>query len=101
MASPNILKLKVDSSEYDSKIKRASQGLLHLGDSLKKTGKSFLDADKDQIAFVRELGKMETVSKTAKGSIGEMSKAFTDLRMQYKQMTDAERNSPLGKALNQ
>ena len=101
MASPNILKLKVDSSEYDSKIKRASQGLLQLGDSLKKTGKSFLDADKDQIAFVRELGKMETVSKTAKGSIGEMSKAFTDLRLQYKQMTDAERNSPLGKALNQ
>ena len=30
-----------------------------------------------------------------------MSNAFTDLRMQYKQMTDAERNSPLGKALNQ
>ena len=101
MASPNILKLKVDSSEYDSKIKRASQGLLHLGDSLKKAGKSFLDADKDQIAFVRELGKMETVSKTAKGSIGEMSKAFTDLRLQYKQMTDAEKNSPIGKAMNQ
>ena len=101
MASPNILKLKVDSSEYDSKIKRASQGLLHLGDSLKKAGKSFLDADKDQIAFVRELGKMDTVSKTAKGSIGEMSKAFTDLRLQYKQMTDAEKNSPIGKAMNQ
>ena len=101
MASPNILKLKVDSSEYDSKIKRASQGLLHLGDSLKKAGKSFLDADKDQIAFVRELGKMETVSKTAKGSLGEMSKAFTDLRLQYKQMTDAEKNSPIGKAMNQ
>ena len=101
MANANILKLKVDSAEYDSKIKRASQGLLHLGDSLKKAGKSFLDADKDQIAFVRELGKMDTVSKTAKGRIGEMSKAFTDLRMQYKQMTDAEKNSPIGKAMNQ
>lgn len=101
MANANILKLKVDSAEYDSKIKRASQGLLHLGDSLRKAGKSFLDADKDQIAFVRELGKMDTVSKTAKGRIGEMSKAFTDLRMQYKQMTDAEKNSPIGKAMNQ
>ena len=101
MASPNILKLKVDSSEYDSKIKRASQGLLHLGDSLKKAGKSFLDADKDQIAFVRELGKMETVSKTATGSVSEMSKAFTDLRMQYKQMTDEEKKGEYGRALNQ
>ena len=100
MASPNILKLKVDSSEYDSKIKRASQGLLHLGDSLRRAGKSFVDADKEQIAFIRELGKMPTVSRNVKGSISEMTKAFTDWRVQYQQMTDAEKNSPAGKALS-
>ena len=97
----NILKLKVDSQEYDSKIKRAAQGLQQLGTTLHNAGKSFADADKDQIAFVRELGKMETVVKTAKGSLGEMTQSFTNLRLQYKQMTDAEKQSPFGKALNQ
>ena len=97
----NILKLKVDSQEYDSKIKRAAQGLQQLGTTLHNAGKSFADADKDQIAFVRELGKMETVTKTAKGSLSEMTQSFTNLRLQYKQMTDAEKQSPFGKALNQ
>lgn len=97
----NILKLKVDSQEYDSKIKRAAQGLQQLGTTLHNAGKSFVDADKDQIEFVKQLGKMETVTKTAKGSLGEMTQSFTNLRMQYKQMTDAEKQSPFGKALNQ
>jgi len=97
----SIVRLKVDSSEYDNKIKRAAQGLQQLGTSLHQAGKSFVDADKDQIEFVKQLGKMETVTKTAKGSLGEMTQSFTNLRMQYKQMTDAEKQSPFGKALNQ
>lgn len=97
----SIVRLKVDSSEYDNKIKRAAQGLQQLGTSLHHAGKSFVDADKDQIEFVKQLGKMETVTKTAKGSLGEMTQSFTNLRMQYKQMTDAEKQSPFGKALNQ
>lgn len=97
----SIVRLKVDSSEYDNKIKRAAQGLQQLGTSLHQAGKSFVDADKDQIEFVKQLGKMETVTKTAKGSLGEMTQSFTNLRMQYKQMTDAEKNSPFGKAMNQ
>ena len=101
MASPNILKLKVDSSEYEGKIKRAQQGILHLSDSLHKAGKSFADADKDQIAFIQELGKMETVSKSAKGKVNELSAAFVEMKMMYKQMTDEEKASTPGKALTE
>ena len=95
----NILKLKVDSSEYDSKIKRASQGIQELGRSLNEAGKSFTDADKDQMAFVRELGNMQTVARGYKARISEMTAAFVDLSAQYKQMTDQEKQSPAGKAL--
>ena len=96
----NILKLKVDSREYDSKIERARNGLLHLQQSLQEAGKTFKQADKDQVAFVQELGKMQTVSNTAKGKIGELSKAFVDLSVQYKHMTDQEKESPIGKAMS-
>jgi Phage-related minor tail protein. len=97
----SILKLKVDSGEYEGKIKRAAQGLQNLGMSLKSAGKSFADADKDQVAFIQELGRMETVTKSAKGSIGEMTKAFVDLKTQYNQLSEAEKASQPGKALIQ
>ena len=101
MANANILKLKVDSNEYEGKIKRAQQGILHLSDSLHKAGKSFADADKEQLTFIQELGKMETVSKSAKGKVNELSAAFVEMKMMYKQMTDEEKASTPGKALTE
>ena len=95
----NILKLKIDSNEYEGKIRRAAQGLQALDANLKKAGKSFADADKESIDFVKELGRMETVSKNTKGKIGEMSAAFTELKVRYKNMTDAEKQSPFGREL--
>ena len=95
----NILKLKVDSSEYESKIKRASQGIQELGKSLNEAGKSFSDADQKQVDFIKELGNMQTVARGYKARISEMTAAFVDLSAQYKQMTDQEKQSPAGKAL--
>ena len=99
MANDNILKLKVDSKEYDSKLERARQGLLHLEQSLQKAGKSFNDADKSQVAFVRELGQMSTVATSAKGKLGELTKAYTDLSVAYKNMSEEAKKGELGKAL--
>ena len=101
MAAQSVLKLKVDSSEYNSKIQRATTDLMHLSKSLKEAGKSFSDADKDQVAYIRELGKMETASKSARGRVTELSKAFVELSAIEKQMTEQERNSAAGKALSQ
>ena len=95
----SILKLKVDSQEYESKIRRASAGLQALNKSLNDAGKSFLNADKDQVAFIKELGKMDTVSRDARGKINELSKAFIDLSNQYNKMDEAAKNSAGGKAL--
>ena len=97
----SILKLKVDSQEYESKIKRASTGLKSLSKSLSDAGKTFLDADNDAVKFAQELGKMQTVSNSATGKVRELSTAFIDLKLQYKEMTDVEKASPYGKALSQ
>ena len=99
MANDNILRLKVDSKEYDSKIERARQGLLHLEQELQKTGKNFADVDKDQLAFVQGLGQMETVTNDAKGKLRELTKATTDLTAMYRRLTDEEKNSPVGQAM--
>ena len=96
-----ITRLKVESNEYDSKIKRAAQGLQHMEDACRKVGGTLAHLEKDQLEFVRGLGKMETVSKTARGRLGELTSAFTDLRAQYNRLTNEEKNGDFGRALNQ
>lgn len=95
-----ITRLKVESTEYDSKIKRASQGLLQMEQACRKVGGTLAVLEKDELEFVKGLGKMETVSKDARGQIGELTKAFTDLSMMYKRLTDEEKQGDFGKALS-
>ena len=97
----NILRLKVDSTEYDNKLKRASDALTRYAEGARKCGGTLEVVEKDTLAYTRALGNMETVSRTAKGKLNEMVKAFTDLSMQYKQLTAEEQNSPFGRALAQ
>lgn len=97
----NILRLKVDSTEYDNKLKRASDALTRYAEGARKCGGTLEVVEKDTLAYTRALGNMETVSRTAKGKLSEMVKAFTDLSMQYKQLTAEEQNSPFGRALAQ
>lgn len=96
-----ITRLKLESGEYDSKIKRATQGLLQMENECRKVGGTLEIVEKETLAFVQGLGKMQTVSQTTRGKIGELTSSFTELSMQYKRLTDEEKSSPFGKALSQ
>ena len=96
----NILRLRVDSQEYDNKIKRAAEGIQQYAQKCREVGGTLEHLDEGVLEFVQALGKMETVSKTAKGSLSEMTKAFTELSVQYNKLTDEERNSPFGRELS-
>ena len=95
----SILRLKVDSQEYDQKIKRAAEGIQRYAEQCRKAGGTLEHLDDGVEEFVRALGQMETVSKSAKGSINEMTKAFTELSVQYNKLTDEEKNATFGQAL--
>ena len=97
----SILRLKVESQEYDNKLKQATQGLTRYADECRKIGGTLEVVEKDTLDYVRALGQMETTSRTATGKLAEMKKAFVELSAQYKSMTDEEKNSPFGKALAQ
>ena len=101
MAGTSVLKLKVDDKEYNASLKQARQGLLHLQQALQQSGATFQHVDKAAVEYARGLGRMETVAKTAKGRIGEMTSAFTDLSVQYRHLTDEEKQSPFGQALSE
>ena len=97
----SILRLKVESQEYDNKLKRASEGIQRYADQCRKVGGTLEVVEKETLDFVRSIGQMGTVSTTAKGKINEMSSSFINLTAQYKQLTETEKQSPFGKALSQ
>lgn len=97
----SILRLRVESTEYDSKLKKASQGLQHYIDNCRKVGGTLAVVEDNTLAFVRALGDMPTVAQGSTQSLREMTKSLTDLTIQYRSLTDEEKNSPFGQAMAQ
>jgi hypothetical protein len=95
-----ISRLRLDSGDFDSKIKRAGQELLAYSEHCKKMGLQMGFANKDAKDFAKALGDMQTVSQTARGKLNELTEAFVNLKTMYNQMTDAEKQSTFGKELS-
>ena len=95
----NVLKLKVDSQEYDNKIKRAAEGIQAFSRKCQEAGQSLNTADSDAMEFVQALGKMDTVATGTKQQLREMSNALTTLTQTYRGLTDEEKASPFGQEL--
>ena len=95
-----ITRMRVDSSEYDQKIKRAQQNLLSLEQQFRATKQSMNTLSKENVEYVKSIGNMETVSRTARGRLSELTSAFTELSMVYKRLTDEEKKGDFGVALS-
>lgn len=95
----SILRLRVDSAEYNNKLKQAVNGLLQMEAECRKVGGTLGVLEKDQLEYVKSLGQMETASKTAQGKIRELSNAYLNFSLIYKRMSDEEKRDEGGKAL--
>lgn len=95
-----ITRLKLDSGEYDSKIKRAVTGLQQMESECRKVGGTLAVLEKDQLNYVKSLGQMQTVATSTRGKLNELTQAYTELRVQYNRLTAEEKNGDFGKALS-
>ena len=95
----SILRLKVESQEYDNKLKRAAEGLTRYAEQCRKAGGTLQYVDDGVLEFTRSLGKMDTVATTTRGKLAELTKTYTELSAQYRKMTDEEKQGEYGKAL--
>ena len=96
----NLLRLKVDSQEYDAKIKRAAEGIQHFVQNIRESGSSMKESGILARAFLQELGNMETVATGTKQQLREMSNAITTLTQTYRELSDEEKRSGFGQELN-
>ena len=100
MAEGVVIRFKADSAEYDAKLKRSIEQMQQMENQAKKLNGTIDRTDESYVKFVQSIGSMETQANSAKGKINEMTKAFIELSLQYKKLTDTEKNSPFGKALS-
>lgn len=99
MAQNSILKLKVESSEYDAKLKKAAEGIRHLADVAHHGGGELTGLEKSELDYVKALGEMETKSRTAAGSVRELESSYKELKVIYDQLNEVEKADEGGKAL--
>lgn len=91
-----VVKIRIDSQEYDAKLKRASQALSSYFDTVRQGGGTLTQLDEGVMDAVKALGQMGTVATNTRTGMREMSQAITDLTLQYRSLTDEEKASPLG-----
>lgn len=60
----NILRLRVESTEYDSKLKSAAEGLTRYIAGCRKAGSTLEVVEKETLRYAQSLGRMETVSRS-------------------------------------
>ena len=95
-----IARLKVDSSEYDSKIQRAAKGIQHFAEACHNAGAQLNVLEDENREYIQSLGNMATVSTTTRGKIAELTSAFIDIKSVYNSLSQEEKNGEFGKELN-
>lgn len=95
----SILKLRVESSEYDAKLKKAAEGIRHLADVAHQSGGELTGLEQSELEYIRALGEMETKSRTATGQQRELANAYKEMKVIYDQLNDVEKADEGGKAL--
>ena len=95
----SLLKLTVDSSEYDAKLKKAAEGIRHLADRAHESAGDMTGLEKSTLDYIKAVGEMETKSRSAAGKVRELESTYKELKVVYDQLNDAEKADEGGKAL--
>lgn len=92
----SILRLTINSAEYDNKIKRAAEGIQQYAQKCREAGGTLSFLDDGVLEFVQSLGQMDTVAKGSRQQMRELSNALTTLTTTYRGLTEEEKASPFG-----
>lgn len=97
----SVVKLRIDSKEYDANIKRAGDALTQYFQKVKEGGGTLMALDDGVMEAVKAMGELGTQANSSKGALRELTQATTDMTIAYRSLTDEEKKSPLGQAMAQ
>ena len=95
-----MVRLSVESQEYENKLKNATASLQHMEKEVRRVGGTFAVADKEDLEFIESLGSMETKATNARGKINEMTQSIAEMTLVFQRMSEEEKKSATGQALS-
>ena len=101
MAKDVITRFKLETTQYDSKIKNAAKELSDVAKAAKSAGADFERFTKDSLDAAKALGNISTSSTNAKDRAKELVGAFNDVARSYNQLTKEQQQSDFGRAMAQ
>ena len=99
MAKDVITRFKLETTQYDSKLKQASKELSDFSKTATQAKEGFNQFTKANVDAARALGTMATNSTNAKQKTQELVGAFNEAAKAYNNLTEEQKQSDWAKAL--
>lgn len=95
-----ITRFKLETTQYDSKLRSASQQLSEYGRKAMAAGNEFNKFTQGQAEAARSFGNISTSATNAKDKIKELVGAYNEAAKAYNMLTKEQQQSDWGKALS-
>ena len=95
-----ITRFKLETTQYDSKLREASKSLAEYTRQATKAGSEFKNFTQKNVEAARALGNITPSANNAKEKVKELVGAFNDAAKAYNALTKEQQQSDFGKALS-
>ena len=99
MAKEVITRFKLETTAFESAIKKASKDLSDYSKTATQAKEGFNQFTKSEVDAARAIGTMATSSINAKGKVQELVGSYNELVKTYSRLTDEQKQSDFAKAM--
>ena len=96
-----ITRFKLETTQYDSKLRDAAKGLKEVAHQAELGGKGFTGFNQKAIEAARSLGTIESGANNTKDRLKDLVGAFNDAAKAYNNLSKEQQQSDFGKAMAQ
>ena len=96
-----ITRFKLETTQYDSKLRDASKGLQAYGKRIETAGKDFTNFSQKAVEAARSLGTIASGANNTKDKLKDLVGAYNDVAKTYNKLTEQQRQTDFGKAMSQ
>ena len=97
MAKDVITRFKLETTQYDSKLRDMAKGLQAYGNQIDTAGKDFTNFSQKAIEAARSLGTIASGAANTKDKLRDLVGAYNDVAKTYNKLTELQRQTDFGK----
>lgn len=94
-----ITRFKLETTQYDSALRDASQGLAKLTEQLALAGNEFGKFSQKDVEAAKSLGQVESGATNLKDKLRDLVSAYNNVAKAYENLTNEQKQTDYGKAM--